>query len=441
MPFDPDAYLGAASQGFNPDDYLKGGSTPAPAQKAAPYKSPLLPMSIDENGKPSLDWSAGIIGAVKDAVTLPRDVWQGKVDPMSDEGLKRSLNMASVISPVSAAMEAGEKAVPGVVTNLKQAKVNTPSAEALKEAATKGYNAAKEMGVEYSSSAVTKMAGDIQRTLEKDGVLAELSPKTFAILSKLQDAPESSVATLEGLDAARKALGHAAGDFANKTEQFAARRAIEELDGFLASNDPSSVVAGAATSARDAIKAARGNYAAASRSETVADLARNSELRADATASGQNLGNTLRQRLASLLQSDKATRGFSPEEIAAAEEAVKGSKTANALRYIGNYLGGGGGLGANIADLSAAGVGAVAGGPGGAIVGPIASRTVGAGSKALSNALTKSQVNKLDEMIRQRSPLYQDMLKNAPLEVRTPDKAAALIRALQASSLDKDSQQ
>ncbi len=293
------------------------------------------------------------------------------------------------------------------------------------------------MGVEYSSAAVGKMAGDIQRSLESDGVIAELSPKTFTILGKLGNPPEDSVATLEGLDAARKALGHAAGDFTNPTEQFAARKALVHLDGFINEADPASVVAGTASAARDAIKDARGNYAAASRSDRVTGLEDVADLNAATNNSGQNIGNSLRQRIASILKSDKAGRGFNEEELAAARQVADGTPTRNSARKIANLLGGGGGMGAAIYGLTGA-AGSVAN-PGMAAVAALP--IVGAGVKALENGLTKREVAQLDELVRSRSPLYDSMKKNAPWEADTPDKRAALARALAASAIDKDPQQ
>lgn len=402
------------------------------------YTSNFLPFSVDKRG--NLDWDVpglikGLYASGKEAVTLPGRVLKNEVDPMSDEGVKGALNIASMASPLSAGTRAGAQVINSGVSNYKQAVPKVPTAEALKEAAKAGYDTAKKSGVEYSSAAVGKMAGDIQRALETDGVIAELSPKTFTILGKLGNPPEGSVATLEGLDAARKALGHAAGDFTNPTEQFAARKALEQLDGFVEAADPASVVAGAATTARDAIKGARGNYAAASRSDRVTGLEDAADLNAAASNSGQNIGNSLRQRIASVLKSDKVGRGFNEEELDAARQVVEGTPTRNAARKLANLLGGGGGMGAAIYGLTGA-AGSVAN-PGMAAVAGLP--IVGAGLKALENGLTKREVAALDELVRSRSPLYESMKKNAPWEADTPDKRAALARALAASSLDKES--
>jgi hypothetical protein len=129
------------------------------------------------------------------------------------------------------------------------------------------------------------------------------------------------------------------------------------------------------------------------------------EMRAAAANSGRNVSNTMRQRIADILLNPAQQRGWSASELALAEHIVRGSKTENAIRLLGNMLGGGGGVGAVIS----AGAGAMAtGGPG--AVAPL----VGYSLKSLSNALTMRQIGKLSEAIRSRAPLAQSI--SAPLQ-------------------------
>ena len=91
-----------------PGFVLEGQGEPGPA-KQEPYKGVILPFSKDEQGNVSFDPNAGILGMVKEAarsivsgVQLPGDVAAGRVDPMSDEGIRRALDLAMVGSPASA---------------------------------------------------------------------------------------------------------------------------------------------------------------------------------------------------------------------------------------------------------------------------------------------------------------------------------------------------
>ena len=438
------------------------GSAPTAPKKA--YSGSILPFSKDEKGDVSFDSDAGLVGMIKRVVTAPGGALAGKFDAMSDEGIGRAAEMAATVSPMSAASRAGAQVIPGVATNYRQTVPAAPTAEALQTAARKGYKEAGASGVEYSPSSVKALADDIRKFLDAEGYIAEGKAKdVHTLLGRLDKQPDGAVAVkLNALDTFRKRLGDLA-DPTDKTLSSAANIAIRRVDEFLEATDPSSVVARAATTkgneltpqgfdfapldrafsqdaaraASDALVEARGNAAARFRSDRVTGLGESAERRAAANASGQNIGNTIRQRIASLLDSDKKTRGLSPQELAAAEKIAEGTGATNTARYIGNLLGGGGGMGQALTGAGAVGLGAAAGGVPGALAGA-ALPVVGAGSRSLANALTKKQVRELDELIRTRSPLYEAMRKNAPWEADTPEKSAALARALAATLSEKE---
>lgn len=392
------------------------------------YTGSILPFSVDAQGNASFDSNAGIVGAIKRVVTAPGRVARGELDPMSDEAIGTAFETAAGFSPVSPAARAGAGWL-GVQKTGERAKVEAPSAEALKGAASRAYDEARDLGVDYSSTAVRDMAQTAQAGLEKDGILAELAPKAFGILGKLQSPPEGSVASLTGLEAARRALGHAARDFSNPTEQAAAQQIMEQLDGFIRQADPSTVVAGPAPAAAKLYDEARGNYAAAKRSDKLTGIEDTAELRAAAANSGLNLDNTIRQRIASLLTKPKDAAGFSEAERAGLEEVVRGTRGRNTARFVGNLAGGGGGLGAVVTGGVAGAAGSAIGGPAGAVAGA-AIPAVGVGSKLVANALAKKALSGVDEMVRTRSPLYEQLAREAPVMTADPERRAAIIRAL-----------
>lgn len=419
------------------------------------YSGAILPFSRDAQGNVSFDSDAGIVGMAKRAFTLPGEVWKGDVDPQSPEGMARTTEMATVASPTSAAMRAGARAIPGALT-AKRSIPEAPTAVALKEASDAGYKAAGDMGVDYSPLAVKNLADTIEQELWKGAAIAENNPKTFALLRNLQQPPDDAVGVgLNYLDALRKMLG----DVAGGDEKRAATIAIKHIDRFLEASDPASVVVRAAppkgstglatqghdfgpadiaysrSSARDAasrLREARGNAAAGFRSRTINGLEDAAELRSDATGSGRNLGNTIRSRLASLLLNNggKETRGFSPKEIAGMRDITHGTVATNATRRVGNMLGGGGGMGQSLTAALGAGAGYAMGDGMGAMIGAAVPTTVGNASRSLYNNLTKRQLKALDEVVRKRSPLYAEMMKNAPLEMQTPEVQSFLIRSL-----------
>lgn len=408
----------------------QGGGAAAPSNKS--YTGSFLPFSRNAEGEVSFDSNAGILGALKDAFMLPGDAMAGKVDPTSQEGIERAFNFAGAVSPINPMARSGERVVPGVAKSMRKVDVEPPTQDMLREAAKHSYDELRDLGVDYSTASVNSLSGEIQAGLTQDGIIGTLAPKTYSVLDQLSAAPEGSVASLNGLTAARKAFGNAAKDFSNPTEQLAAQRAIESLDGFLARSDPASVVAGSADEVAPLLRDANGNYGAYKRSQKLTDLTDAAQLRANAANSGANAGNTTRQRLASLILNGrgKEIAGFSKDEVAALRGVNEGSIAANSTRRASNLLGGGGGLGASLVGaLTGAAAAVGTGNPWMGLAG-IAAPVVGAGSRAGSNALTERALSQVERNVRKRSPLYEEMLKTAPLEGVAPNRTAALMRLI-----------
>lgn len=410
----------------------------------AVQKGNILPISKDSSGNVSFDPDAGIFGYLKRAFTLPGEAMRGEVPVAdsqgmpSDQAIGRAMEMGSVVTPMTPGIRAGEQAIPGVGRAMRQANVEPPSAEALKMAAKSGYDEVRDAGVDYTAQSVVNMADDIARALEADGVLGELAPKTFKILDKLRAAPEGSVAPISGVEAARRSFGNAAKDFANPTEQLAAKRAMAGLEKFVASPPEEAVVAGAAAEAGGKLAAARGNYAAFKRSEKLTGLGEAADIRAAVANSGQNADNATRQRLASLLLKPKDAAGFDGAERAAIEQVARGVPGANPARTVGNILGGGGGLGTLLTGGIGGGAGAILGNAPGAVIGATLPPAIGAGLKQVAAALTKGGLSKVDRMTRKRSPLYEEMLKRAAKEPDYDLRRALRLRALLAGPASTD---
>jgi hypothetical protein len=410
VPVDNDPFAQSAPQLIPVDHDPFAAPAAQPAQPAAqPYQYKVLPFSEDAQGNPHFDSNAGVLGAVKNLFTLPHDVSTGAVDPMSDEGGRRAFQMAGTILPDAAGL--------GTVP----ASVAAPTAEALRATGDAGYDAMRDMGVDYSSGAVSNVAFAIRNELEKDGIYREGAPRTHATLDRLQNPPPDSVAPLSGLDSARKSFGEAAGDFKNPTEQKGAGIAQSGLENFISEPGAENVISGPADLAARTLEDARGNWAASKRSDQLTGVADTADLRAAVANSGLNLDNTIRQRVASVLTSPKQSAGFSPDELAALNEVARGTPSRNALRFVGNFMGGGGGLGSMLwSGLGAAAGEAAAGGPGGAFLGGIAAPAVGVSARSLANTLTSKALSRADQLVRQRSPLYTDAVANAPMQMQQP---------------------
>lgn len=395
------------------------------------YTGQILPISVDAEGKGHFDSNAGLLGMVKRAFMLPGDAMAGKVDPTSEEGIGRAAEFASVFSPMTPAVRAGEGML--AAPNLKKARVEPPSASQLKAAGDAGYEAARNMDVTYSSQAVADMAQQVRANLESRGIIPEVAPKTFAILDKLQSPPEGSVATISGVEAARRAFGHVGQDFSNLTDRGAGKFARGAVDDFLTRPPANGVLAGgerAAEKAARTIANARGNIAASKRSGSLTGIGETAELRAAAANSGANTGNAIRSRVASLVTNPKQLSGFTDAERAQLEAIVRGTLPQNITRAAGNLLGGGGGLGSAVSSaVTGTGAAVVSGNPVMAAAG-LAAPVAGAVSKQVSNNLTRKALEAADAATRKRSPLYQQMVRDAPMVPRRPAKDAANLRML-----------
>lgn len=311
--------------------------------------------------------------------------------PSTNEGVLSSLGRL-----ISTGLGSSAPETAGAVLAAKPSSA-APTIDAVKAAAAAGYESPAVKTLAIKSQPVTDMIGDVSRSLNAQGFDDNVAPKTFGILKKAAAAPEGSFATADNLLSLRRTLGKAAASV-DPAERQAAKTAIGAVDSFLENVPSSGVLSGDASAASDAVKTANANYSAAKHAELIDQKAVRAELRAAAANSGQNVANTIRQRMADVLINPKERRGFSAQELALMEKIVRGTRAQNTLRGAGNLLGGGGGLGAVVT----AGVGGFAtGGPG--ALAPV----VGFMFKRLGNALTLRQVEQLSEMIRNRSPLGQ----------------------------------
>jgi len=209
------------------------------------------------------------------------------------------------------------------------------------------------------------------------------------------------------------------------TDKASASYVKRALDNFVLNPPPGAVMPGTEAAAAEAsalANRARGNYGGYKRGEFFDDMMDNAITSAKGAYSGLNLQNRLRQVAGGALRRSKgespASRaGYNDEEIAALTRFARVPAGDATLRYIDRLAGGGGGLGAT-----------VAGGIGGGIAGqylkdnPAAGTAVGIGIpalgltlRAIGNRRATANMNELSDMVRRRTPLYQERLATAPM--------------------------
>ena len=462
---DIDAYI--ASEGVSLEELQAPSNampTPPLASTVAPtpsdvipnnnYQAGILPFSKDAQGKTSFDTDAGIIGMAKRAFAAPGDVYTGKLDPTSPEGQSRATEFAAVTTPIGAASR-----VPGSIfapkTAYKTVTPKAPTREALQEATTAAYKEVDELDVKYTASAVEKMAKKLENFLNEKGYIAPITGGVHDLIKTLQGAPENAYIKLGSLDAFRKVMGQLAGT-GDDTTKAAASEAIRVVDDFISTANPASLVdraasggqgvsvAGQSFATADAaankslaekasqlILEARSNAAANFRANKIAELEEVMGLRSAAANSGMNIDNTARSKLVSLLTNSGGTgvRGFNDTEKAAIKNIIMGTPTKNALRRVGNMLGGGGGLGQTITTFAPATTAGLATGSPMAAIAAGVPGIVGSLSKSASNKMAKNELNQLSELIRSRSQLGNKTM--GPQQVYAPNVAQeTMLKAL-----------
>jgi hypothetical protein len=428
----------------------------------------ILPFSRGPNGV-AFDSNAGILGTIKRALTLPGDVASGQAQlpssgavpgsvPFGDPNSagERVADLAGLISPVNPAVRAGDRAIAGAMRGQRTVKPQVPTTKELMDEGVKDFDRFRDSGLEIRPEAWSRFGQEAQQNLYNKSVHPVDAANTYTKLRDLDHVPPEAVGTTaQNIKSMRESLGVTAQNFNPNSarDQRAASIAIENLDEFVRGLGPKDTLAGSPARSAQIYERARGNAAAGYRSneitgeldKAVTGIIERAEGRAQAANSGRNLDNTIRSKVESFLEKPKDVSSLNDEEIAALIEVRKGGKVRNLARYIANLYGGGGGLGQHVSMGTGGVLGAIAGSPGGpagaglgAAVGGLAGATahagVGSGAKALANKLAKRSLSKADELIRKRSPLYQERLAN-PQTVQTllanmPEAKAALARAL-----------
>lgn len=378
-------------------------------------------------------WPARLVKGIYNAVTLPGDVAQGNVSMTGEDGhtnpevINRSAELASLASPMSPAARLGV----GWAGALNMEKAPGPSPEMLKNAATVGYDKARNLGVELPASNISGYADRVaNELLNKHGITPEQATNTYKTLDRLRDSPPDATVTVPNLDALRENFGGTASNFNPNAsrDQFAAVLAKERLADHLASLTDKDAIRGPASTLASITKEANGNYSAFKTDEDVGDALYKADLQNRGAASGKNLDNKTRQAFVRILTNDKAGAGLRDNERQAAEDIVTGSPSADWGRTVGNVLGGGGGMGRLHAAATGGSAGFAAAGPIGAAIGAIGVPAVGHFLKKFADQSTQGKVEALREMIRSRSPLGATMPERIASPV-TP-RQLALARSL-----------
>jgi hypothetical protein len=428
---------------YPPDEQSVATSTePTPE-----YRGTVLPFTRYSDQSVHFEpFASGVIGSVlgygrdtveaaKKAATLPGRVLSGEAqmpplgfdpsDPRSQAMAGEGLNFASMFGPnINPMVRSGDYAIAGAGRRAPDMSLAVaPSSQELKNVGGGQLNAVRELPVKYDPNYMPVLADRIEQDLIKKGIFPENSPNLYSTIGRLRDVtpPAGQTVHLEpaNLMAMRENL---AGHFESGNENKAGVGiAFKHLNDFIENPPPEAVLAGPAADVGALYAKGRANYGAGLRGEDLADIRRTADFRAAAANSGQNIDNSIRSRVASAVLNASKMRGYTPEEAAALEAVPLGSTGNNLLRWTGNFLGGGGGLGSvvtgGVAGTAANYLGA---GPGMTSAVAASIPAVGKYLKAKAGEGTAEALQRVENMTRQRSPLFREQVGGQDLISDTP---------------------
>lgn len=256
-----------------------------------------------------------------------------------------------------------------------------PSSDELAAEGRRLYQQIDDAGVQVRPESFDRARGKITDTLRGEtgfdelpgpGSLTPRSARVMQIMGKASDemaAEPTAALPFRSIDQMRRQAGSAAGNITEKADQQAGMKIIEGLDDFVNKIGPDDVVAGDVKALQTALPKARETWSRMKKSQLVDDAMsqQGNYLSGDASA--------IRNRFASILRSEKLSRGFDEAEKAAMRRVVSGTIPQQLLNYMGSGLG----------MMGQMGLGASIGGLPGAIVGTAS----GAGARKLANTMTE----------------------------------------------------
>ena len=298
-----------------------------------------------------------------------------------------AVEAATVFSPMGPESRIARSAV-------KAAKATIPTQEELATAATtKGYQGGV-MEVPLKPHVLADIQSNIRETLHDEHFRDYLAPQVFRAIKELEpvEGREPTVADIEGV---RQILGRVA-----PQEKAAAAVARNKINEYLSELSPHDTALG--EDVGTILSDIRGNYAALKRSELLSEAAEKGQRAAQSSGMGANLDNALRQQIKRIRNNPKLLRGFSEEEIKEMDKIIKGGKLTNLARIFSRF--------GPEHPLTGWGMAAIEGLKHLRAL-PIIQMTGGHLAQKYAESATQRGIQRLDEQVRMRSPLFRQQGK------------------------------
>lgn len=207
-----------------------------------------------------------------------------------------------------------------------------PTAEELAAESSRLFKQAKESNVELKAKDFSNTMKTIGKDLREEGYDPRLYPKLDVAFSELQNAKMPK--DFNELRTLRKFI-QGAQKSADPEERRLATILKDEFDNYV-TNIPESSVKTGSKEGLEAWKQARDAYSRMSKGEIFADMLETAKLDTS-KFSMSGIENSLASQLRNLAKNEKKMRMFTPEEQQAIQDAVKGGKVQNMMRFIGKF--------------------------------------------------------------------------------------------------------
>jgi hypothetical protein len=424
-----DKYLTA-----QPDLSIEPAAVPQPI-----YRGAVLPFTRYSDDSVRFDpFGSGLVGNVVTGYRNAADMFHRaasgeNIDPGDPATMGAVLNAAAIAGPVNPYIRSGDRAIPGVVGNrVDMRRAVTPTAEELSRVGGRQIEDVRNLPVRYNPESIRDLGTIMEQDLVDKGVFPEDASALYQTVRRMQaPVPEGAMFTPSNLISLRKNI---ANKFGVPTEnQAGVGVAHQRLNEFIENPPQSAILAGPAAAEELGRQYAigRANSAAGFRGAELNDIREAANLSRSAANSGQNFDNAIRQRVKSMALDEERTRGFTDPEVSQLKDIVYGAPGTNAMRAGGNILGGGGGLGANIAGMAAGGISHLFGfGPGATMAAASTAPVIGGLLKRSAAQRTAGALDELNQATRQRSPLFQEQLAGQDLVPDSTPGRAAVAQAL-----------
>jgi hypothetical protein len=307
---------------------------------------------------------------------------------------------------------------PRTVDEIDKLAEYTPS---LKVPVTKASNTVRQSSSDSFNTTQRNNNPPVMNSVRKSG-LSDATTRT----TKTNLDPDRGM-SLYDLDLHRQAVQKNAASSMDKSESGQGSRLIREIDNFTRNNVPPREA--------EQLFEARGIEHRTKKLEEVGKVVRAADRHADA-ANTENAGSGLRGKVAHMLNNERDTRGFTPQEIQQMEDLVKGSTSGNLMRDAAKIAGSvpGYGLGLGIGGS----VGNLVGGPAAAGYGGTAGLLAAAGAKKGLSKMAERQTDKqAEELMDTIARGYKKSPRKAP-KVMPAGSRDALVRYLTLLGLEDE---